>query len=165
MENGTAAVPDELRKVAQAYVEFRKKMRLLKKEKELVKINKTFAGYFAKKMEFITKPLGFDYRVNIALIGGFAAKEVILSTLGTAYSIGSEKEELSLSERLRNDPTWNKGKAFALMVFIMLYVPCMATVASIVKETSWRWAIFSVCFNLLYAYTISFAVLNLSRLL
>ncbi len=165
MENGTAAVPDELRKVAQAYVEFRKKMRLLKKEKELVKINKTFAGYLAKKMEFITKPLGFDYRVNIALIGGFAAKEVILSTLGTAYSIGSEKEELSLSERLRNDPAWNKGKAFALMVFIMLYVPCMATVASIVKETSWRWAIFSVCFNLLYAYTISFAVLNLSRLL
>ncbi len=170
LENGLdksrfKSLPYELKKVAQAYVEFRKKIQLLKKEKELVKINKTFAGYFAKKMEYITKPLGFDYRVNIALIGGFAAKEVILSTLATAYSIGSEKEGLSLSDRLRNDASWDKGKAFALMVFIMLYVPCMATVASIVKETSWRWAIFSICFNLLFAYTISFAILNLSRLL
>ena len=165
-ENGlNKDIPNDLKEVVQAYAEFRKKMQLLKKEEEVVKINKTFAGYLAKKMEVITKPLGFDYRVNIALIGGFAAKEVILSTLGTAYSIGSEKKKLSLSERLRSDPSWNKRKAFALMVFIMLYVPCMATVASIVKEASWRWAIFSICFNLIFAYTVSFAILNLSKLL
>ena len=156
---------EQLKYIASAYVSFREKMEALKKEQELVKINKTFAGYIAKKMEYLSKPLGFDYKVNISLIGGFAAKEVILSTLATAYSMGSEQKELSLSERLSSDPTWNKAKAFAFMVFIMLYVPCMATVASIAKETSWRWAIFSICFNLIFAYSISFIILKAGALL
>ena len=116
-------------------------------------------------MEYLTRPLGFDYRINISLIGGFAAKEIILSTLGTAYSLGSEEKGLSLSERLRRDPSWNRIKAFTLMVFIMLYVPCMATVASITREAGSRWAFFSICFNLLFAYLVSFITLSIGRII
>ena len=153
-----------IKEAAHIYLNFRRKLQLLKKREEGVKINRTFAGYIAKKMEYVTRPLGFDYRVNIALIGGFAAKEVILSTLGTAYSMGNSRK-LSLSERLRRDPNWDKIKAFVLMIFIMLYVPCMATVASIVKETSWKWAIVSICFNLVFAYTIAFLALEIGTII
>lgn len=162
LEHGFPVQVDyNLKKAAQIYLRFRNEMQTLKKTQEGVKINKTFAGYLAKKMECITKPLGFDYRVNIALIGGFAAKEVILSTLGTAYSIGNVQKELPLSERLKKDPMWNRAKAMALMVFIMLYVPCMATVASIAREVSWKWALFSICFNLAFAYGIAFLTLKI----
>ncbi|MBW2129706.1 MAG: ferrous iron transport protein B [Deltaproteobacteria bacterium] len=116
-----------------------------------------FAGRIGKALETITRPLGFDYRVNIALIGGFAAKEIIVSTLGTAYSLGDtdSEEGTSLSDRLRNNPDWNPLKAFTLVIFSMLYVPCFVTLAMIRKEASWKWAGFSVAFNLLIAYTFS----------
>ncbi len=165
LEHGFPVHTEKVRKAAREYLRFKEDMQALKKREEGVKINRTFAGYLAKKMEFITKPLGFDYRVNIALIGGFAAKEVILSTLGTAYSMGDVQRESSLSERLRKDPLWNKAKALAFMVFIMLYVPCMATVASIVKETSWKWAMVSICFNLVFAYVISFLILRVGMMI
>ena len=158
-------INNSMKEVAIDYVEFRKRIEDLKKEEEVAKINKTFAGYIAKKMEYLTRPLGFDYKINISLIGGFAAKEIILSTLGTAYSLGSEEKGLSLSERLRNDPSWNRLKAFTLMVFIMLYVPCMATVASIIKEAGPKWAFFSICFNLLFAYIVSFMTLSIGRII
>ena len=106
------------------------------------------------KLEWITRPLGFGYRTNIALVAGFAAKEVVVSTLGTAYSLGEvdPEETGSLSEKLRSSPGWNPLQAFTLIVFTMLYVPCIATVASIRKESSIRWAGFSILFNLTIAY-------------
>jgi ferrous iron transport protein B len=104
--------------------------------------------------------LGFDYRINIALIGGFAAKEVVVSTLGTAYSLGevTNDETGSLSERLKKDPDWNPLRAFSLLVFTMLYVPCFVTVISIRRESSWTWAGFSIAFNLLAAYFVALVV-------
>ncbi len=156
-------VKDELKRASFLFLEFRKRSKFLKKTEESVKIKKTYAARLAKKLEYFTRPLGFDYRINISLIGGFAAKEVILSTLSTAYSL--TEEEGFLSEKLKNDPSWNKLKAFVLMIFIMLYVPCIATVAAIIKETSWKWGIFSICFNLLFAYTVSFLTLKIGKVI
>jgi ferrous iron transport protein B len=120
----------------------------------------TVAGRIGQILEHITSAVGFDYRTNIALIGGFAAKEVVVSTLGTAYSLGEVDPEKSgsLSEKLKEDPQWNPLVAFTLILFTMLYVPCLATVISIKKESSWRWAGFSVGFNLIVAYLVSFVV-------
>jgi ferrous iron transport protein B len=111
-------------------------------------------------LEKITKPLGFDYRTNIALIGGFAAKEVVISTLGTAYSLGEVEadETVSLSQKLRNNPAWNPLLAFTLIVFIMLYVPCFVTLICIKRESSLRWAVFSVVFNLFAAYMVALII-------
>lgn len=77
-------------------------------------------------IEPLTKPVGFDWRTDVALIGGIAAKEAIVSTLGTAYSLGEQdpEEATSLAERLAQDPNWNKATALSLMLFVLLYSPC-----------------------------------------
>ena len=120
----------------------------------------TIAGWLGQRLETITRPLGFDYRTNIALVGGFAAKEVVISTLGTAYSLGDvdPDEAGSLSERLKNDPDWNPLVAFTLIIFTMLYVPCIVTVIMIKRESSWKWAGFSIAFNLVVAYFVALVI-------
>jgi ferrous iron transport protein B len=121
----------------------------------------TLAGRAGQALTVITDPLGFDWRTNVALVGGFAAKEVIVSTLGTAYSLGEvdPEEARGLSELLRDSTDWDPLKAFSLMLFVMIYSPCVATVVMIVKETgSWKWAGFATVYTTAVAYALSFAV-------
>ncbi len=118
----------------------------------------SIAGTIGTKLESISRFSGFDWRTNIALVGGFAAKEVIISTLGTAYSLGDVDPEAdtSLAETLKQDPGWNKAKAFSVIVFMMFYAPCFVTVACIVKEAGhWKWGLFSMAFNTAFAFTLS----------
>jgi ferrous iron transport protein B len=112
----------------------------------------SYAGMIGTSMEPVSKLAGFDWRTNIAVIAGIAAKEVVVSTLGTAYSLGEvDVEEFApLSERLANDPDWSKATALALIVFTMMYAPCFVTMVVIVKETgSRKWGAFT-----LFGYTI-----------
>ncbi|MBU1277410.1 MAG: ferrous iron transport protein B [Proteobacteria bacterium] len=128
----------------------------------------TLAGRAGRALTVFTDPLGFDWRANVALVGGFAAKEVIVSTLGVAYSLGevNPEEAQSLSKRLAAEPGWNPLKAFALMIFVMIYAPCLATVVMIRKETGgWRWALFSVLYNTIIAYLLALAVYQGGRAL
>ncbi len=120
----------------------------------------SIAGRVGRSMESITRFAGFDWRTNIALIGGFAAKEVIVSTLGTAYSMGevNTEEPESLGERLKNDRNWNRVVAVSALVFIMFYAPCFITVVCIAKESSWKWAFFSIGFNTFFAFLAAVAI-------
>ena len=146
--------------VAAAYLRYKRDLAEIESRQNQATLRGTMAGRIGQTLEHITSAVGFDYRTNIALIGGFAAKEVVVSTLGTAYSLGEVDPEQSgsLSERLRGDPHWNPLVAFTLILFTMLYVPCLATVISIKKESSWRWAGFSVAFNLIAAYLVCLVV-------
>ena len=115
----------------------------------------SIAGRLGLSLEKVTQWCGFDWRTNVALISGFAAKELILSTMGTAYSMGKSREvqDLPLSEQLAQDSDWNRSRALALIVFIMLYAPCLATVTCIIKEAgAWKWGIFSLVFNTTVAF-------------
>lgn len=118
------------------------------------------AGRVGTALEPVFAPLGFDWRTNIALLGGFAAKEVIVSTLGTAYSLGEVDPENSagLSAKLLSDPAWNTWTAVSLIAFVLLYAPCFVTVAVIDREIGWRWAAFSVTFNTSLAYVVSMVI-------
>jgi ferrous iron transport protein B len=121
----------------------------------------SFAGRLGTSLERLTQWCGFDWRMNIALVGGFAAKEVIISSLGTAYSLGkvATEKSVTLSDTLAADPHWNRLAAFTVIVFIMLYTPCLATVTCIIKESgSWKWGVFSMVFNSTVAYLISVGV-------
>jgi ferrous iron transport protein B len=162
----TRSVDSAAINVAGHYLNFREEMTGLDMLEQEANLKRTVAGWIGHQLEVLTRPLGFDYRVNMALLGGFAAKEIVVSTLGTAYSLGEvdPDEGGSLSQRLKNDPKWNPLVAFTLLVFVMLYVPCFVTVISIRKESSWAWAGFSVVFNLLVAYGVAFAVSQLGRL-
>lgn len=143
-----------------AYTAYRSRLKNLQATRRQEALLSTVAGSIGQALERITDPLGFDYRLNIALVGGFAAKEVIVSTLGTAYSLeeAPTPEQGSLAKRLRNNPAWNPLRAFTLILFTMLYVPCFVTVVSIRRESSWKWAGFSIAFNLVIAYTVTFVV-------
>jgi ferrous iron transport protein B len=153
--------------VASAYLRYKKELARIDSRQNQAMLKGTIAGRIGQMLEHLTTAVGFDYRTNIALIGGFAAKEVVVSTLGTAYSLGEVDPEQSapLSEKLKADPHWNPLVAFTLILFTMLYVPCLATVISIKKESSWRWAGFSVAFNLIAAYLVCLAVYQIGSAL
>lgn len=116
------------------------------------------AGRIGMAIESVTRYAGFDWRTNIALLGGFAAKEVLVSTLGTAYSMGEidSGDSSPLSEKLHSESGWGPLTAFSLILFTIFYSPCFVTVVCIAKETgSWKWAAFSMGFNTSLALVIS----------
>ncbi len=130
-------------------------------QKKQAALRATLAGRLGTAIESVTDWAGFDWRLNIALIGGVAAKEVIVSTLGTAYSLGGVDEDdgaRSLSQRLAKDPSWSRIKGLSVMVFVLLYAPCFVSLVTMARESSWRWAAFSLIFNTLFAFGLAVAV-------
>jgi ferrous iron transport protein B len=120
----------------------------------------SLAGRIGTGIESLTHLAGFDWRTNIALLGGFAAKEVIVSTLGTAYSLGAVDAEAtgSLSDRLTGEPGWNALKAWSMIIFVMFYAPCFVTIVCISRESSWRWGLFSMLFNTFLAFFLALII-------
>jgi ferrous iron transport protein B len=125
----------------------------------------SFAGRLGTALESVTLLAGFDWRTNIALLGGFAAKEVIVSTLGTAYAMSDvgEASQGSLSNRLRQDPAWSRLTALSVIIFVMLYAPCFVTVVAMARESSWGWALFSMTYTTLMAFGLSIAVYQVGQ--
>ena len=117
------------------------------------KIEQSYAAQFGHLIEPVMEPLGFSWRVNIAVIAAVAAKEVMISTLGTIYAIeASEDDSTSLADYLANDPEFTPSIGLGLMVFALLYLPCLATMAVLKRETeSWKW------FGAVFAYTSTLA--------
>jgi ferrous iron transport protein B len=131
-------------------------------------LRNSIAGRIGIGLESVSRYAGFDWRTNIALVGGFAAKEVIVSTLGTAYSLGEVDPEntTSLTDRLAKDAHWNPVVALSVLAFIMFYAPCFVTVVAIANEAgSWKWAFFSMGFNTLFALIMSVAIYQIGTLL
>ena len=126
------------------------------------------AGRFGTALESLTRFAGFDWRTNIALVGGFAAKEVVVSTLGTAYSLGETdpSEFGSLSGMLAKDPGWSPLTALSLIIFTIFYAPCFVAVVCIAREAgSWKWGAFSMIFNTILALTLATAVYQIGTAL
>ena len=126
------------------------------------------AGRVGTALEPATQLAGFDWRTNIALVGGFAAKEVIISTLGTAYSLGEVDVEhaTGLSSRLAGSDGWRPLTAFSLIIFVMFYSPCFVAMVCIAREAgSWKWAFFSMAFNTVLAFALAVLVFQVGSLL
>lgn len=141
--------------------ELQEQIDALDKEQEAAALRHSLAGRLGAWVENYTAPIGFNWRTNVALIGGIAAKEAIVSTLGTAYSLGSDvgEDDAPLSTLLKRDPSWNAGVALSLLVFVLLYSPCFVTLVVIRQESgSWKWVAFSIVFNTILAYTAALAV-------
>jgi len=120
----------------------------------------SLAGRLGKGIEPLLKPLGFDWRLGIAIIAGFAAKEVVVSTMGTIYGVGEADEtSQSLRSRLANDPKYSKLIAYTFLVFILLYIPCMAAMAVFLRETrSWKELLFQISYTTALAWFISLMI-------
>jgi len=126
----------------------------------------SFAGQLGRFMEPVFKPLGFDWKITVAMVTGFAAKEVIVSTLGILYGVGQEETEESESLRsaLQQDPAWNPLVAFVLMLFVLVIPPCFAAQATMRAELGWSWWAFSVVTLLVFGWLLSFIIYQLGML-
>ena len=123
-----------------------------------------WAGTFGRAIEPAIAPLGFDWRIGVSLIPGFVAKEVVVGSLAVLYGHGQADEtDADLRKHLR--ATYTPLQAMALMIFTLLYVPCLATVAVIRREGGWRWALLSIGLSLPVAYAVTLVVYQGGRLL
>lgn len=118
------------------------------------------------------EPLGFHWRATVAAIAGIPAKEIVVSTLGVLYTGSEETDDTTLGTRLTTTgtsdtaPDFTPAAALAFMVFILLYCPCIATIAAITKECgSWRYGIFSTVYNTLLAWIVSFIIYRIALLI
>ncbi|HOV33510.1 MAG TPA: ferrous iron transport protein B [Candidatus Hydrogenedens sp.] len=130
-------------------------------------VEHSVAGIIGKAIEPVTKYVGFDWKINIALIGGMAAKEVIVGTLGTVYNMEIvDDEQSSLSTVISNDKDWYPLRALTLMIFVMLYAPCVATLVTMWSETGTiRFPLFSLFFSTTAAFVVSLIVFHIGHLL
>ncbi|MEA3404032.1 MAG: ferrous iron transport protein B [Armatimonadota bacterium] len=120
----------------------------------------TAAGRIGRTIEPVLRPLGFDWKIGISLVAGLAAKEVVVSTLATTYSIEEEAEASgAVAEALQRDPVVTPLVACAMMVFVLLYIPCVASMAVLWGESgSWKWVAFAVAYTTALAWLMSFLV-------
>jgi ferrous iron transport protein B len=131
-------------------------------------IGHTYAGRLGKLIEPALKPLGFDWRIGVALTAGFAAKEVIISTLGTIYALApvhADSGVTTLRESLRRDPALDPVKCYGLMLFILIYIPCAATVSVVSREAGgWKWAALLAAYTTALAWLVSFTFISVAKL-
>ncbi|MBD8390214.1 ferrous iron transport protein B [Dysgonomonas sp. BGC7] len=122
----------------------------------------SYIGRIGKTIEPVMRPLGFDWKISVSLLSGMAAKEVVVSTLGVLYTGDPENQE-SLEVRLLNETkpdgtvTFTPLVVVSLLLFVLIYFPCVATIAAIKEESgSWKWGMFSIVYTTLLAWIISF---------
>lgn len=123
----------------------------------------SYLGQIGKFVSPIFEPLGYNWKMTVSLISGTVAKETVVSTLGVLYSGDAESEDADLGARLQTvnpqtgEPDFNVIVALSFLVFVLLYVPCIATITAIVKETgSWKFGAFTLIYNTAVAWFVAF---------
>jgi ferrous iron transport protein B len=141
-------------------------------EAKTLQQEKSYIGQVGKFIEPVMKPLGFDWKLSVAILTGVTAKEVVVGTLGVLYQTNVEKDEARLVTKLQqqtNSAGKNSGQkvisplvALSFMLFILIYFPCIGVISAIARESGkWKWALFVVGYTTILAYIVSFAVFNL----
>lgn len=128
-------------------------------------LENSFIGIMGRAIEPAIEPLGYDWKIGIALITSFAAREVFVSTMATIYSIGGDiEDDLTIREKLdqqinanTGEKTFNVASSFSLMVFYVFAMQCMSTVAIVKRETkSWKWPLIQTAYMTVLAYVMAF---------
>jgi len=129
-------------------------------------IEYSLAGRAGRALEPVLRPCGFDWRLDVALVSGLAAKEVVVASLATIHGVGSDEEDSgTLRDALRADRAMSPLIAYAFMVFVLVYIPCVSTVAVVWRETGhWRWPLLLVCYTTLLAWCCAMAVYQIGTL-
>lgn len=126
-------------------------------------MDQTWAGKLGNALTVIGGPLEFDWRIMVAIVFGFTAKETTLSTLGILYGVSADTPQ-SIAHAMTEAMT--PLVAFTFLVVYMIYIPCLATVVTMNKETgSWRWTGFGVVYNLLLSFGVGWLVLQVGHAL
>jgi len=147
------------------------KIEVLEMQRNIDHQEQSYIGRIGKAVEPVMRPLGFDWKISVSIVSGLAAKEVVVSTLGVLYTGDSENQE-SLSTRIENDtqpdgtPTFTPLVVISFLLFVLIYFPCVATIAAIKEESgSWKWGVFSIIYTTSLAWIVSFLVYQIGSLL
>ncbi len=137
----------------------------LQKAMNAEKTEKSYMGRIGKGISPVFEPLGIDWRGSVSLLTGFFAKEIVVSTLGVLYSTEGPDDKDALKNALRSSGM-TPLSALSMMVFVLLYLPCLATITMIRKETaSFKWTAFSIIYSTSVAWIASFCVFQGGKLL
>lgn len=121
----------------------------------------SYIGQLGKAIEPAIEPLGFDWKMGIGILSGIGAKELVVSTLGVLYTNEDDVDSVDLSERIPITPL----VAYGYMLFVLIYFPCIATLAAIKQESGgWKWAIFAATYTTVLAWIVSFGVYQIGSL-
>lgn len=136
----------------------------------------SYLGKIGKTIEPVMKPCGFEWKQSVSLLSGAFAKEIVASTMGVLYGSEQESEEISQVDVNENEGELRISKiihnnmtplsAFSMLIFVLLYMPCLATVAVIKGESGrWKWAVFTVCYTVFLAWVCSTLVYQIGSLI
>ena len=126
------------------------------REKE--RTEKVYMGKIGRLVEPLFEPIGIDWRGSVALLTGFVAKEIVVSTLGILHAVEGQTDRAALGKALKNSGM-TPLSALSMMIFVLLYVPCLATVLMIMRETgSAGWAFFNIFYSTIVAWCAAFVV-------
>jgi ferrous iron transport protein B len=142
----------------------------LNQEISSYKLEHSYIGYMGKAIEPVVRPLGYDWKIGIAVITSFAAREVFVGTLATIYSVGNDEEE-TIKNRMAAEvnpvtkkPLFNLASGISLLLFYAFAMQCMSTLAVVKRETnSWKWPAGQLVFMSLFAYIISLVAYQLLK--
>ena len=138
---------------------------------EAYKLEHSYAGIIGKSIEPLIRPLGYDWKIGIALITSFAAREVFVGTIATIYSIGSTDDTTTIKQRLKSEvdpetgkPRYSLAVGLSLLVFYTFAMQCMSTLAVVKRETKgWKWPLIQLGYMTALAYLSAFAVYQLLK--
>ncbi len=143
-------------------------LEIQKKQLQESQMYHSYIGKIGRSVLPVFEPLGFDWKMTISVITGITAKEVVVSTMGVLYPSKDgnlSKELLSEKDPVTKQLFWNKTRALAFLIFILLYFPCVATMAAVRKETdTWKWPVFMIFYTTGIAWILSFAFFQISQL-
>lgn len=140
------------------------------KEKKTELLQNSYAGILGKAIEPVIRPLGYDWKIGIALITSFAAREVFVGTMATLYSVGDGRDEnnetlrqkMNAATRPDGSKVYDLATGLSLLIFYVLAMQCMSTLAVVKRETrSWKWPAIQLIYMTGLAYVMSFAVYNI----
>ena len=139
-------------------------------EKSSALLENSYAGIMGRSIEPVIRPLGYDWKIGIALITSFAAREVFVGTMATLYSVGNNADEnsetlrnkMSAAKRADGTPVYTTATGYSLLIFYLLAMQCMSTLAVVKRETgSWKWPIIQLIYMTGLAYLLSFIAYQL----
>ncbi len=164
-----AAVSSHYEQLIQTYPNQQKE---LNKQRKMELLENSFAGMLGKAIEPAIRPLGYDWKIGIALITSFAAREVFVGTMATLYSVGDDADEnnntlrqkMSAAVRADGSKVYNLATGLSLLVFYVLAMQCMSTLAVVKRETrSWKWPAIQLVYMTTLAYLMSWVTYLIFR--
>ncbi|NLK81644.1 MAG: ferrous iron transport protein B [Bacteroidales bacterium] len=148
----------------------------LRIEQQSEKLRHSYIGQIGEFITPVIAPLGFDWKIGVSIFTGLAAKEIVVSTMGVLYQsdLDADETSVSLQKRLQeqlHESGARKGEkvfsplvAFAFMLFVLIYFPCIAVIAAIKREANWKWAVFTMVYTTALAWIVAFATFQIGSL-